>query len=153
MMAGELLARAITAAPLSPRPVECETEEFLALPKVWRAIKLLGKKNFTVELIAILVEALLNERLHRRGLKPTKVSPTRLRRVLRRQACLKKDAEACRWLNIKLQANGAAAKDPAPEMPFYHGMALAAPLNLKVTHRRNSENETHLPTSFPALHQ
>jgi hypothetical protein len=125
-MAGELLARAITATPLSRRPVECETDEFLALPKVWRAVKILHKKHFSTDLIAIFVESLLNERLRRRGLRPTKVSPTRLRRVLRRQARLRKDAKACRWLNIKLEAKASARKEPFLEMRASQTAVLAA---------------------------
>lgn len=127
-MAGELLARAIAAKPLSRRPVECETDEFLALPTTWRAIKILRKKNFSVELVALSVEALLNERLRQRRLKPVRVSPRRFRRILRRQARLKQDAAVCRWLHVKVVAKTPVSKRPIFEnVPISLGFDVAFP--------------------------
>lgn len=116
--AGKLLARAIAAKPLSRRPIECETDEFLALPKTWRAIKILRKKNFSIELVALLVEGILNEQLQQRGLKPVKVSPRRFRRILRKLAPLKRDADICRWLHVKLPAKPPVSKRPVLENSF-----------------------------------
>lgn len=115
-MAGGLLARATMATALPRGPVECNTDQLLALPKVWRAIMILRRKNYSVDLIAVCVERVLNESLSRRGSKPTKLSPKGLRRALQRQARIRKDADACRWLNVKLPTNASFTKAPQPRI-------------------------------------
>jgi hypothetical protein len=101
LMAGEFLAGAITAAPLAPRAGGYLTDEFLASTKVWRATKIYLRKNFTHVMIAQRLEALLNQRMRQRGLKPMRVSARQMLRTIRRVARQKGDAEVCRMLDVK----------------------------------------------------
>lgn len=87
-------------------PGEYATEEFLRNKKVWQGVRKYMQKNYSIAAIAGILEGMVNERREAKGASKVVVSANALRRLVRRLAAEKQDAQLCRKLRIRLPSPG-----------------------------------------------